>query len=118
LLSVGITLATPILAKTLPRGITISAGCPGWCRTGMAGDKVRQEGREQQGRTCKGKEIDQDSLTDDSLLALLILCALQASRSADEGAETILKMCIGDIQNGGYYDQDHNLLDVEKATQS
>jgi len=37
---VGASCATRVLSKTLPRGIKINCGCPGWCRTDMAGDKA------------------------------------------------------------------------------
>lgn len=43
---VGASLSTRIMAKDMPRGITINCGCPGWCRTNMAGDKAPRSAEE------------------------------------------------------------------------
>ena len=45
---VGVSCLTQIMArnKELPRSITINCGCPGWCRTDMAGDKAPRSAEE------------------------------------------------------------------------
>lgn len=38
---VGVSILTRIVARSgLKDGITINSGCPGWCKTDMAGDKA------------------------------------------------------------------------------
>ena len=37
---VGVSIMTRIFAREMKNGITINCGCPGWCRTDMAGDKA------------------------------------------------------------------------------
>jgi len=58
---VGASVSTRVLAKTMPRGITINCGCPGWCRTSMAGDKAprsAEEGAEDMVHICLRDEKD------------------------------------------------------------
>lgn len=43
---VGCSILSKILSRNLPRGITMSAVCPGWCRTDMAGDKAPRSAEE------------------------------------------------------------------------
>lgn len=37
---VGVSALTDVYARSMPRGVTINACCPGWCKTDMAGDKA------------------------------------------------------------------------------
>lgn len=43
---VGVSIMTRILAKQMKNGVTINSGCPGWCRTDMAGPRAPRTAEE------------------------------------------------------------------------
>ena len=114
---VGCSILSKILARNLPRGITLNFVCPGWCRTDMAGDKgqrtcahacIHAEKRATGGRLAhRSDRTISISLSDARCLCCACFVCPPAPRSAEQGAETLAYVCLlpaGDKTNGQFFE--------------